>query len=685
MPVPGGRPHLAYVPAIDGLRAVAVLSVILFHLRSWLLPGGYAGVDVFFVISGFVVTGSLYGAQFDSLRELLTYFYARRIYRIMPALIVMLITTIVLSAMFIPDAWLSSSIYDVAKTAFVGASNVTLARQTDTYFAPRSAFNPFLHTWSLGVEEQFYLLFPFVMWLRVKRHAAGYGDRWTIALVAGLSVLSLASSAALTAINHRFAFYLIPSRFWELGAGMLLCLTMHRWRPLLSRATSWSAVAMWLVAAALVGASFAIPETALFPFPLAALPVTGTTALIALAVARTDDLASTLLSGRVPVRLGKLSYSLYLWHWPIFVLFRWTVGLEQVFAAVAALILIFAIAEVSYRLVELPTRRRHGSSRNRLTNGRAVVAGLAVILGCTAAGSKIIHGRNHLSMSVTRDTAAWYPDEDRRIFPAEARCSLSKSSQAIADGTETIWKPTGCQVRTTRLFVIGDSHSLMFRPALTQYAATRGVELHAFFKSGCPFLPLNERFAQRPQCMAYWRAAIRGLQGRIRSGDILFLPSLRLDRLEDQAGGAVSAADKSDASSAAGEAEGVIDRLPVGVRVVFEAPTPLFRASAFRCADWYNRSNPACAGGLQISSAFLEQRRAPIVATIRNIAAQRADVSAWDAFPILCPSATCNAMVGGHPLFFDGDHVSGYANLLLYPSLVKALDTRSRPLEHRPR
>jgi peptidoglycan/LPS O-acetylase OafA/YrhL len=161
------RQRPVHVPYIDGLRAVAVLSVMLYHLHASWLPGGLAGVDVFFVISGFVVSASVGELESMRLSRFVLYFYSRRVQRIAPALIVCLLVTALVSALLIPSAWLSDANAKTGIFAFFGLANVILARTGDDYFAPRVEFNPYVHTWSLGVEEQFYLVFPLLFFLWV--------------------------------------------------------------------------------------------------------------------------------------------------------------------------------------------------------------------------------------------------------------------------------------------------------------------------------------------------------------------------------------------------------------------------------------------------------------------------------------------------------------------------------------
>lgn len=154
-----GKFAIRYVPAIEGLRTIAVGAVILFHLGVEWIEGGFVGVDIFFVISGFVVAASVLNRRFDRFRDFIAFFYARRMLRILPALIVCLLGTFLLSALFVPSVWLSDANERTGFAAVFGLSNIVLALNSDFYFSPRTDFNPFTHTWSLGVEEQFYLVF----------------------------------------------------------------------------------------------------------------------------------------------------------------------------------------------------------------------------------------------------------------------------------------------------------------------------------------------------------------------------------------------------------------------------------------------------------------------------------------------------------------------------------------------
>jgi peptidoglycan/LPS O-acetylase OafA/YrhL len=667
---------LGYIPAVDGLRALAVSSVILFHLWPWVLPGGYTGVDIFFVISGFVVTGSMTGRRFETLGNFLTYFYARRLVRIMPALGAMLIAAILATNLFVPDAWLSRSVPQTGIAAFFGLSNVALATDNDTYFGPQAGYNPFTHTWSLGVEEQFYLLFPFLLY-PYQRLQARISERRLLWLVGGLTLGSFAIAAILLTQPQRFAFYLIFPRFWELGVGMLLCLTLDRWRPWIGTLGATQRGGLMLASLALIGAGLAMPPTGLFPFPLALLPVLGTAGLIATVRALPRSPATRVFGFRPFVVVGQLSYSLYLWHWPVFVLFRWTIGLETLPLALAALGLAIALATLSYYFIEQPLRT---NSRIAAMPRPLVVKGaLACVAGAGLAGLLIFLLHDRISLSVTSDHRAWYAETNRTLDPAQTHCRVTEDVTSFAGGKVTSWTPSQCKMRPAgfSVFAIGDSHNTAYAPDYRQLAADLGVTVHSWFRAGCPFLRLNDAIVARAKCDDYDAALIAEMRAKAKPGDVIFLPGLRVARLINQF---VNDHDIDNAMPTSvspqtfAATQATLAQLAgTGAKIVFEAPKPLFRSPPFRCSDWFNRNNPICRGGLTIARAELEARRRPVLDAMNRLADAQPALAVWDPFTLLCPGDECDAMPGGVPLFFDGDHLSGSGNDLVYPSLRDAI------------
>lgn len=649
-----------YIPAIDGLRAVAVTSVILFHLWPESLPGGFTGVDIFFVISGFVVTGSLLGRDFVSLKQLAAYFYARRLMRITPALVVMLLVTLLAAQLFIPDAWLSNSLAQVGRFAFFGLSNVVLATDTDSYFGPQAAYNPFTHTWSLGVEEQFYLFFPFILWWHHRLHSGPKAVR----LVAILSAASLLLCAVLGLFAQKFAFYLIFPRFWELGAGMLLCLTRERWQP-------WASGRKWLppLGALLVAAGFAIPEGPLFPFPGALLPVAGTVLLI---MAILGSAAPRLLAGRPLVAVGLLSYSLYLWHWPVFVLFRWTVGLNTLKLQLAALFLAVALAIFSYHLIEKPLR----SGLKDWPRGRVVTAALTGVVLTALLGQGLIAAHDRITLSITRDRFAWYAEPGRPLPVELTGCAPDFAEERVVGGKVIVWTPRCAQPDGFTLFVPADSHGLAYTPALRRLAAEAGATVRLYFRPGCPYFKLIETQASRPRCADWFAGVERDVAARSKPGDVVFLPGLRVTRLANQFEkdrDLLHPHDDLVSDESFAEAQGIAGRLAAkGARLVLEAPKPVFPSPTFRCADWFNRSNPIC-HGLTVPREKILERRRHVMRAMSGLVADQKPMILWDPLPILCPGQVCEALPGGQPLFFDGDHLSGLGNDRIYADLKQTI------------
>lgn len=642
-----------YLPHVDGIRALAVLAVIAFHLHPRLLPGGFTGVDVFFVVSGYIVSHAVRREDGASLWHFIARFYARRVVRIIPALVAALLAATVAAVLFIPNAWLSGTTQKSGLAAFLGYSNFVLAGTADDYFSPRAEFNPFTHTWSLGIEEQFYVLFPllFIAWLRGHRLAwAGF-----VALAAGtLAAAGLAASADR-------AFFLPQYRLWELAVGVLLFQATGA-RPVRGPARLGAA-------ASLVGllAALAWVRSGSTPFPGALLPVAATVGLLAFLPTASGPVAR-LLGHRVLRPVGLASFSLYLWHWPVFVLFRWTCGLDGIAAMAAALVLTVGLAAASYRWVEQPPRRMHAARHP------SAVVTVGIGIGVVAAGFAIASGlwaaRPVISLSVVnRNPIDWYGGGPAGGPPG---CVVRTSYIAVAHGSGMGLAREGCDAPAAlakRIFVIGDSHAIAYEPMLKRLVAQTGARVEVLSSAGCGVLALV--YPASPACAAFQHAALARAAERLAAGDVVFLPALRLPRFADQFvrfdpdPAALFAASATTTDRQVDTTAPALAALAArGIRVVLEAPLPLFRAPAFRCADWFNAANPICAGGLSIDRAGMEALRAPVLATFARIP----DAEVWDPLPTLCPAATCEAIRDHRPLFFDADHLSGYGAVSLLES-----------------
>ncbi|MGB5209513.1 MAG: acyltransferase family protein [Gammaproteobacteria bacterium] len=339
-------PIIKYRSDIDGLRAVAVLPIVLFHAGYEWISGGFIGVDIFFVISGYLISSIILNdvalGRFSYAR-----FYERRIRRIVPALLLVLLATLAAGYFVL----LPAEYIDLAQSALAAAAfvpNVYFWATSSTYFGLDIAITPLLHTWSLGIEEQFYIAFPALAYLLASRCTR----RVMVWILSSLLVFSLAANLLVVQANAKFAFYMIPTRAWELLAGVFLSLGVLPQIKKLSTATVLSLLGAVLI----VLPMFVLDETSLFPGINAVPPVLGT-ALIIYSGEHHQTIVSRILSLKALVAIGLISYSLYLWHWPVTVYTNmyWESALNRPFVVALSV----ALAYLSYRFIE--TRFRHSA------------------------------------------------------------------------------------------------------------------------------------------------------------------------------------------------------------------------------------------------------------------------------------------------------------------------------------
>ena len=334
-----------YRPDIDGLRAIAVISVIINHFNKNILPGGYLGVDIFFVISGFVITSSLYRKPSKNLKEFLVGFYERRIRRLVPSLLICVLITSVLICFFDPRPNISLG---TGLTSLFGISNLFLLKTSTDYFAQSTQLNTFTHTWSLGVEAQFYILFPFLIWFSGFGKQKINGSR-NLFLMAGISTIaSFISFLHLYPINQPAAYFLMPSRLWEMAAGCLLFIGLQKKSHFKTVFLDKCPSIFFLL---LIGVMF-------MPSSWAAVSIFLVVILTSLLIASIEQktLIYKILTNPLVVYLGLISYSLYLWHWSILSLSRWTVGIYW-WSVPFQVLIIFGFAAASHRWIEEPMRK----------------------------------------------------------------------------------------------------------------------------------------------------------------------------------------------------------------------------------------------------------------------------------------------------------------------------------------
>lgn len=507
-----------------------MLGVVLYHAHVGILHGGYVGVDVFFVVSGYLITGLLWGELRNTHRISLSSFYARRARRLLPASILVVIATAIASRVWLPPL----EMHDVAKDGIACAlyfGNYRFALQQTNYLNASAPPSPFQHYWSLGVEEQFYLLWPLLLllgslvWRRQRTRRGGYGgpDVWSaMGVLAAVSVASFALSLWLTHVNQPWAFFSLPTRAWELGAGGLLALASPIAEHLNQRA---AAVLGWGGLAAITGSFFLIGPSTPFPGAAALAPVLGAAAAIA---GGTAAKGPALILGRSGPRLvGRISYSWYLWHWPFLILAPDALGHPLTLAQNLLVAFISGLVSlVSYVAVESPARASawlSAMARRSLLAGGTLSAGGAVACVAIAATLPSLAGHGRAPVAVIHQPAPVVHSRAATTDPRQAAIeTVNAQVQAqIAASIGTTQVPSnlepsisdarsdepvvfvdGCmdsyldssvrncafgdETSATSVVLFGDSHAAMWFPALDYAANHNGWKLYNWTKATCP-------------------------------------------------------------------------------------------------------------------------------------------------------------------------------------------------------
>ena len=527
--------QVRFRPDIEGLRAVAVVAVVLFHADVPGVDGGFVGVDVFFVISGFLITGLLWREVSTTGSVGLRNFYGARARRLLPASATVGVITMIVAAVLLPPLQARTVIDDgIASALYV--SNYWFIQQGVDYFGGLVPPSPFQHYWSLGVEEQFYLVWPAVIigtaWLirRVRRPPeanVNSRQRPYLVVLALIAASSFALSFVVTDVAPPIAFFSLPTRAWQLATGGLVALTASHWRRLPARPaalTGWAGLLVILVA------SNQLSPSTLYPGTAALLPTFGALLVIGAGCATPSQGCGRML-GSSPMRaIGRISYSWYLWHWPMLLLTPALLGHPLGLAArFTAALASGVLAVLTLRFIENPLRfadRVRRSARTSLALGGgatavAVCVGVALLvwvptpvgrgapgtpLTITAApppaGSGMAAYNAAVQQAFAQVHAALAASDGLKSVPSNLDPALSEAAAEhkvmFRDGCMRNFfqdgQPecaTGDTASTTTVALVGDSTAAMWSPAFQQAATQRNWRLEMLAKAGCPLLDLH--------------------------------------------------------------------------------------------------------------------------------------------------------------------------------------------------
>lgn len=640
-----------YRPDIDGLRAVAVLAVVLYHFRVAPFSGGFVGVDVFFVISGFLITRLIW-SEIGAGKFSFVNFYERRVRRILPALFAVLaVITVAAIILLFPQMLVNYAMSLIAAAGFV--SNFHFFGSTG-YWAPGAVEQPLLHTWSLAVEEQFYLVFPLLLILFRGRNRATL--LWSV--IVGW-VLSFAISVVSVRYAPVSAFYLLPSRFWELLTGSILAVGEF---GVLRNALLRNAIALAGLLLIAFGV-FALSANSPFPGVNALAPCVGT-ALLIYSGTKSDStpLINAALATRLPVAIGLISYSLYLWHWPIFVLATAVLphGLDAM-QTVLAIAASFALAGASWRFVEQPFRGR--ASRVARKSLFIMAASAIVLFAVTGALIGLLHGLPQRFDNGTQNILAEAQDEPLRahcfnMSPAKiARGDLCKLGAPNAPPTFLLW---------------GDSHADAMAPALMKAGHARGKAGVVAAHGHCaPFVGVDLPDAGcRPFNDAVMKVALAKNITTVLL-DARWAGYAGVSSLEDETFAETGAGALHPRSVAESQAQFVSAMKAVvaaltaaGKKVVIIGPVPEFAHSVpmdiAKMRVWHEQWEIAPTRGEFLArETFVDE-------TFRQLATQPG-VTLVSPGRVVCPAARCETMKDGLPLYRDANHLSVFGAEQLAP------------------
>ena len=643
---------------VQGLRAVAVGLVVAYHAGVAGVPGGYVGVDVFYVISGFLITGLLLREVDRTGTVRLGAFYARRARRLLPAATVVILATLAASFVLLPPLRLAVIGTDAAAAALY-ISNLRFAAQATDYLATGAAHSPFLHFWSLAVEEQFYLVWPALILLATRRRRDQAPDdprRSTVTTVtvtvavAAVFAASLAGSMWMTGRLSNWAFYASPPRAFEFAAGALVALAV----PRLVRLGRVPATMCTLVGIALVATAAArFDETTAFPGIAALLPVLGAALFL---VGGTGAAGPLDRLWAVPGigRLGLLSYSLYLWHWPMLVLPEAMAERSLTVAERASLVVAAIVAaELTVRLVENPARYSPALATPR----RGLAFGLALSLAAAAVG---VFGPSYAAEARTRSALAGAKASGvarTELVPKDLVPSLVQAASDLPASQHDGCNPQvadsepgpcayGSDQATATVALFGDSHAAQWLPALDRLGTKQGFKVLAMVKSGCPSATVTvqrlETINAYTECDA-WRSKAFA---RITEAKPALVVVSNLDRyLPFDA-----AVPDANVWWEQGLATTLAQLTPLAPVVVL-ADTPFPEINVPECLSAHLTDVSACA--IPAAVAFRKDRRAVEVAAATATGAIHLDLSSW-----VCPTDPCAAVSGRYLVYRDGSHLS---------------------------
>ncbi len=507
-----------YKPEIDGLRGFAVIAVIINHFNNNLLSSGYLGVDIFFVISGYVITSSISARSNKNFLNFISSFFIRRIKRLLPALIFFILIMSICICLFNPEPRFSLR---TGISSLFGLSNLYLIKQSTDYFGELSKLNIFTHTWSLGVEEQFYFLFPFLAWLSGFAEKKEKGLKNLLFITLFLTITSLILYFYYSVSNQSIAYFSMPTRFWEISIGVILYLLIEKNNFLIKKLES---ISPFFIFVAIILIMF-------LPSNYSSFSTISIVTLVSILIIclKKGTILYELLTKKNLVFVGLISYSLYLWHWGILVLSRWTIGIHW-WSIPFQITLIFILAYLSFKYIENPLRKINFSNSNftsivivfsALSSSSFSIIGLEKFFS-----TKFYLGDKQVLEAVKKGnslSAASNIYENKTFGGGKCYLMRNKDVGKLIDFDQCILGDF--EKADSRLLIIGNSFSSSFINSFKEVLKDNNSVLltSSWGSSPVPNIPNNSDWDLANKY--YWNKLIPELLKKLKKGDVVFIMS----------------------------------------------------------------------------------------------------------------------------------------------------------------
>ncbi|MDQ4212651.1 acyltransferase family protein [Microbacterium capsulatum] len=668
-----------FIPHVQGLRAIAVLAVVLYHFWPGRLSGGYVGVDIFFVISGFLITAHLARELTSTGTVKLGQFWARRARRLLPASLLVLLFCAIVAAVPVlsPLSQLPAQLKEIVASTFY-VENWYLAFNSADYLAHSGDPTMVQHYWSLSLEEQFYVLWPLIMllaaWIAVK-YFRGTRLRAAAIAIAVVSVASFAFCVWYTLTNPAPAYFVTFGRMWQFGVGALLALVprLRIHNPIGSFILGWGGIITLLVVI------YRFDGQTPFPGYMAAIPTVAAGAVIAASNTQRWWYPTRILAVR-PMRFtGDISYSLYLWHWPLIIIAPsvpfW--GLT-IYHRVALVGICFLLAWLTKRLVEDPARTwKPLTARRPRVSLWAALAAMVIVAGAAGGGwvanaSTYDQGVQAIAQlranppacfgaAVVLDASCADTSTDR-ILPAPGFAGVDRPADTQCFVQLNDARPVSCEFgsedpKAKQVALIGDSHAFQLLTTFQGIAEREGWHLTTYFKGACPWstTPLSTGGAFGDACTQYRAAVAEQLQKK--HFDVIFTAALSTTPFS------ANGHESVDAAAIAGYRAAWATQTANGTPVVTVVDNPVWETDPNKCLR--TRPQSSCDGA---RSDLLTEKD-----PLREAAAGQKDVTLLDFTDVYCDKTICRTVVGGANIYRDQDHLTVTFVNTLAPQYTAAL------------